>query len=132
MRNWMIAASVAALACTLVGPATAQRARPTPRLVWAAQPVPETPYKAPNKLIWRIADIMKAHAGKASWKQLIVHTRDFDGEWISMAPGEKSKTQFYADDRVFWWVKSGQLRVTIEGQEPFIATKGFLVDVAPR
>jgi mannose-6-phosphate isomerase-like protein (cupin superfamily) len=49
-----------------------------------------------------------------------------------MAPGEKTKTQFYADDRVFWVVQSGSMKVTIEGQEPFIATKHFLVQVPKR
>jgi hypothetical protein len=49
-----------------------------------------------------------------------------------MAPGEKTKTMFYADDRVFWVVESGQMRVNIEGQAPFLATKGFLVQAAPR
>ena len=49
-----------------------------------------------------------------------------------MAPGEKTKTVFYADDRVFWVVESGQMRINIEGQAPFVATKGFLVQAAPR
>ena len=49
-----------------------------------------------------------------------------------MAPGDKTKTQFYADDRVFWVVQSGQMKVTIEGQEPFVASKGFLVQVPHR
>jgi mannose-6-phosphate isomerase-like protein (cupin superfamily) len=30
------------------------------------------------------------------------------------------------------WVYSGQMKVTIDGQQPFTATKGFLIDVAPR
>jgi mannose-6-phosphate isomerase-like protein (cupin superfamily) len=49
-----------------------------------------------------------------------------------MAPGEKTKTQFWADDRIFWVVQSGAIRFTIEGQEPFVATKGFLVQVPYR
>jgi mannose-6-phosphate isomerase-like protein (cupin superfamily) len=49
-----------------------------------------------------------------------------------MAPGEKTKTEFYADDRVFWVVESGQMKVSIEGQEPFIASKHFLVQVPKR
>ncbi len=32
----------------------------------------------------------------------------------------------------FWWVYGGQMKVTIEGQEPFIASKGFLVQVPYR
>jgi mannose-6-phosphate isomerase-like protein (cupin superfamily) len=103
-----------------------------PRLVWAAKPVTPIPYEPPNRLIWRLSEILAAHKGQASWRQPVVKTRDFEAEWISMAPGEKTKTVFYADDRVFWVVESGQMRVNIEGQAPFVATKGFLVQAAPR
>ena len=105
--------------------------RQPPEEVWAAQPVPETPYTPPNRLIWRFNEIVASHKGQASWHQNIVKTRDFEGDYIQMAPGEKTKTMFYSDDRVFWWIASGQLRYTIRGQEPFVATKGFLVQVAP-
>jgi mannose-6-phosphate isomerase-like protein (cupin superfamily) len=86
----------------------------------------------PNRLIYRLADVLARHKGKDSWTQAVFSSRDFVGEWISMAPGEKTKTQFYADDRVFWVVESGSMRVSIEGQEPFIATKHFLVQVPKR
>lgn len=103
-----------------------------PRLVWAAKPIPPTAFTAPNRLIWRLSEILAAHHGQTSWRQAVLKTRDFEGEWISMAPGEKTKSVFYADDRVFWVVESGQMRVNIEGQAPFVATKGFLVQAAPR
>ncbi len=32
----------------------------------------------------------------------------------------------------FGWIYSGQVKITIDGQQPFTATKGFLFDVAPR
>jgi mannose-6-phosphate isomerase-like protein (cupin superfamily) len=102
------------------------------RLVWAAKPVTLTPFEPPNRLIWRLSEILSAHQGQASWRQPVVKTRDFEADWISMAPGEKTKTVFYADDRVFWVVESGQMRVNIEGQQPFVAKKGFLVQAAPR
>ena len=102
------------------------------RLVWAAKRVPPTAYEPPNRLIWRLSEILAAHQGQSSWRLPVVKTRDFEADWISMAPGEKTKTVFYADDRVFWVVESGQMRVNIEGQAPFLATKGFLVQAAPR
>jgi mannose-6-phosphate isomerase-like protein (cupin superfamily) len=102
------------------------------RIVWAAQKVPETPYDGPNKPVTHIADILKAHQGQASWEQKVLLTRDYDGRYISLAPGEKTKAQFYADDRAFLWVYSGQMKVTIDGQAPTLATKGYLIDVAPR
>lgn len=103
-----------------------------PRLVWAAKPVPPTVYEPPNRLIWRLSEVLATHKGKASWRLPVVKTRDFEGDWIAMAPGEKTKTVFCADDRVFWVVESGKMRVNIEGQAPFVATKGFLVQAAPR
>jgi mannose-6-phosphate isomerase-like protein (cupin superfamily) len=115
-------------------PAVAQYAgeKGPERIVWAAHKVPETPYKGVNRPIWHIADILKAHAGKQSWDQPVLLTRDYDGHYISMAPGEKTKCQFYADDRVFGWIYSGQVKITIDGQQPFTATKGYLFDVPPR
>ena len=102
------------------------------RIVWAAQKVPESPYDGPNKPVTHIADILKAHQGQASWDQQVMLTRDFDGHYVSLAPGEKTKCMFYADDRVFGWIYSGQVKITIDGQQPFTATKGYLFDVAPR
>jgi len=110
--------------------ATAPASKAT--IAWAAKPAKLPPFVAPNKLVWRLADVLAAHKGKQNWKQAVFHSRDYDGAWISMAPGEKTKTQFYADDRVFWVVQSGQMKVTIEGQEPFIASKHFLIQVPKR
>ncbi len=49
-----------------------------------------------------------------------------------MAPGEKTRTQFWADDRIFFMVWGGQIRFTIAGQEPFVAKKGVMVQVPYR
>jgi mannose-6-phosphate isomerase-like protein (cupin superfamily) len=102
------------------------------RIVWAAQKVPETPFDGPNRPVTHIVDILKKHAGQASWEEKVLLTRDYDGRYVSLAPGEKTKAHFFADDRVVLWVYSGQMKVTIDGQAPAIATKGYLIDVAPR
>ncbi len=101
-------------------------------VAWAAKPAKLPPFTGPNKLVYHLADVLAAHRGKQSWQQEVFLSRDYAGAWISMAPGEKTKTQFYADDRVFWVVQSGQMKVTIEGQEPFIASKHFLIQVPKR
>jgi mannose-6-phosphate isomerase-like protein (cupin superfamily) len=120
------------LAFTALHVAAQDRNPQKPRLVWAAKPVAPTAYEAPNRVIWRLSEILSAHKGQATWRVPVVKTRDFEADWISMAPGEKTRSMFYADDRVFWVVESGQMRVNIEGQTPFVATKGFLVQAAPR
>ena len=123
--------AVAGLAMAAVR-ADAQNARPAPLHAWAPVPVKLAPYTAPNKPWKKISDILARHAGKDDWSETVVLTRDFVGDYISMAPGKKTKTIFWADDRVYWWVYSGQMKVTIQGQEPFVASKGFLVQVPYR
>jgi quercetin dioxygenase-like cupin family protein len=120
---------VAAIALAIALPALAQ---PTIWYSWSPKPVPLTPWAAPNKPIWRLNEILDAHKGKADWVQPIVHNGDYDASYISLAPGGKTKPQFWADDRIFWYLASGQIRFHIQGQEPFVASKGFLVQVPYR
>ncbi len=115
------------------GPANAA-ARQAPPLtyIWAAKPQ-AAPFVAPNRPHWKITDILKSHAGQKSWSQLVV--RDADGlsaSYIQMAPGEKTQSQFFVDSSIWWVVQDGQIRFTITGQAPFIATKGFVVQVPER
>jgi mannose-6-phosphate isomerase-like protein (cupin superfamily) len=139
----LTAAAVAALAGgtlvagTQAGAQTqAQATRPAPAqkpiLAWASKPDPDLPYDDINRLVWRLSDILAMHKGQTDWSQTVVNNRDVIAQWISLGPGHKTKTVFYADDRVYWVVQSGAMKVTIEGQEPFIATKHFLVQVPKR
>jgi mannose-6-phosphate isomerase-like protein (cupin superfamily) len=113
-------------------PAGAQGSKPEPIVAWSPQPSEPTPWVAPNKPHWKLSEILARHAGQRSWSEDIVSDRDFTARYIAMAPGEKTRTQFYADDRVVWIVQVGELKVTIEGQQPFVASKGFLVQVPYR
>src|SRR6201985_1858900 len=128
MRKFLIGAAGAAL-LTLSG---AQMASTAPLTAWAPQPVKPAPYVAPNKPLRKFVDILARHQGKSDWAETEVLTRDFIGQYISMGPGKKTKTLFWADDRIYWVVVSGQMRVTIDGVEPFVASKGFLVQVPYR
>src|SRR5579863_2231850 len=127
MRSSLI--SAAALVFVLSG---AQIANAAPLTAWAPQPVKPAPYVAPNKPLKKFADILARHHGQADWAETEVLTRDFIGQYVSLGAGKKTKTLFYADDRVYWVVMSGQMRVTIDGIEPFVASKGFLVQVPYR
>ncbi len=106
--------------------------RPQPIVAWSAKPEQPTGWAAPHKPHWKLSEVLAKHAGQRSWQEDIVKDRDFVARYISMAPGEKSKRQFFADDRVFWIVQSGRMRVSIDGQSPFEATQGFMVQVPYR
>ena len=100
--------------------------------VWAPKP-DVAPYVAPNKPHVKVADLIKSHARQAAWSETVV--RDATGltaRYIQIAPGEKTRTQFYVDASMFFIVEAGQMRVTLQGQEPFTAGKGFIVQVPAR
>jgi mannose-6-phosphate isomerase-like protein (cupin superfamily) len=140
MTSGKIYAAIAALMLLPLAGAQAQQqsqAAPTPPasgeiLGWASKPDKLPAFTGPNRLVYRLKDVLAAHKGRQSWSQTVHLNRDYVVKWISMAPGEKTKTVFHADDRTFWVVQSGQMRVTIEGQAPFIASKHFLIQVPKR
>src|SRR5207249_5990985 len=68
----------------------------------------------------------------AAWKVTVVSGDLFHGDYVSKGPGGKAPKRFHQDHPAFWIVEDGQVRFTIEGQEPFVASKGFLVQVPKR
>ncbi len=92
---------IAAFGLLLSGAALAQDASPAasdqatlvraarppakPITAWAAKPAKLPPYVAPNKLVWRLADVLAKHKGKDELEpggllQPRLHRRmDFDG-----------------------------------------------------
>jgi quercetin dioxygenase-like cupin family protein len=103
-----------------------------PITVWAPKP-DLAPFVAPNKPHVKLADLVKKHAKQAAWAETVVRDAGgLTGRYIQMAPGEKTKTRFYVDSSMFFIVQAGQMRVTLSGQEPFVASKGFIVQVPAR
>src|SRR5690606_16026124 len=52
-----------------------------------------------------------------------------EADYVHMAPGERTPRMFFGDNRYWFIVWEGQLRVNINGVDPFVATKGFMVQV---
>lgn len=100
-------------------------------LAWVFKPK-AAPYIAPNKPVWHIADIFAAHKGQADWAQPVVKDQWFNIQYISMHPGEKTRTSYQADTIIWFVVYSGQIRFTVQGHEPFVASKDFIVQVPMR
>lgn len=100
--------------------------------VWAPMPVKPNAFVPPHKPLTRLSDLLAKHKGRQNWSQVVVHDNLFHGEYISMAQGGKTPRRFHQDHRIWWIVQDGQIRFTIEGQEPFVASKGFLVQVPKR
>jgi len=126
-------AILAAVACGLFSALVSiSRAQQRETLAWAPLPVQPNTWVAPNQPHWKLADLLAKHKGQANWSQTVVDDSSLHADYISMAPGVKTLRQFHPDTRAWWIVQDGQIRFSIEGQEPFVASKGYLVQVPYR
>ncbi|HVY64447.1 MAG TPA: cupin domain-containing protein [Gammaproteobacteria bacterium] len=116
---------LAAAACSVAS------AQDTPLVVLApkAKPPGWTGVHRPHT---KLADVLSRHAGQSDWTETIVDDESLFAQWISMGPGKKTPRRMNGDTREWWIVQSGALRFTVEGREPVIATKGFMVQVPYR
>ena len=100
-----------------------------PPLVWVAKPNALTPYRAPNKVRITLAEVQAKHRGQASWTEVVGRDNELLLQYIQMAPGAKAGPTMLADQRLSIIVWEGQIRVSIEGQAPFVASKGFMIQI---
>src|SRR3954468_18945972 len=131
MRNtrWKLALGcAAAVMAAAIVPALAQS---DAWYAWSPKPDKLVPY-GENKPVTRLPAVLAKHKGQARWSEQVILTPRYDVKWIQAAAGDKTPVQYYGDDRVFWVVWGGQIRFSIEGQKPFVASKGFLVQVPQR
>lgn len=106
---------------------SAQPRRAEEEISFAAKPVKLSPYTPPHKPRTRLADLKAKHKNAANWSEVAVDDDHFHAEWISAAPGTKVAPRFHPDTRAWWIVMEGEIRFDIEGQQPFVARKGSMV-----
>ena len=80
----------------------------------------------------KLVDVLAHHKGQTDWAETIVDDESLVAQWISMGPGRKTPRRMNGDTREWWIVQSGTLRFTVEGREPIVATKGFMLQVPYR
>jgi quercetin dioxygenase-like cupin family protein len=115
--------------CAAVLGAQEQPARPAPLAVWAPKPVKTPPYPAGIKPWTKLADLKAKHAGSATWREVIVDDGRLSGVYVAAAPGTTVPRQLHPDTREWFAVVEGEVKVEIEGQTPFTATRGSLVNI---
>ena len=122
-----IALVLAVCACAL--PLRAQDQRPVPTAIWAPKPA-QTPAYPPAQKPWTtLSDLEAKHKGDANWRELIVDDGRLTGEYVAAAPGTKVAKRLHPDTREWFALVHGEVRVEIEGQAPFTATRGSLVNI---
>jgi quercetin dioxygenase-like cupin family protein len=106
-----------------------QPPRPVPTTIWASKPVKTPAYKAGLKPWIKLAEVKAKHKGQAAWHEVMIDDGRLMAAYESAAPGSKITTRFHPDTREWFAVVEGEVRVEIEGQEPFTATRGSLVNI---
>ena len=102
---------------------------PAEQLVWAPKAVKPNDWVAPHKPHTKLADVLAKHKGQTDWTQQVVDDDNLHAAYISMGPGKRTPLRMNADTREWWVIQDGEIRFTIDGQEPFVASKGYLVQV---
>lgn len=98
-------------------------------VVWAPKADVLPKYVAPHKPHTKLSEVKAKHVGHADWTELVVNDDMLRGEYVSSAPGTKVPKQLHPDTREFWIILDGQIKFDIEGQQPFVASKGYMVQV---
>lgn len=102
------------------------------QLAWAPKVVTLNDWVPPHKPHTKLSDILARHKGQIDWTEPVVDDDNLHASYISMGPGKRTPRRMNADTREWWVVQEGEIRFTIDGQEPFVASKGYLVQVPYR
>ena len=129
MRTTSTLAAAIFVSCSTFLIAQQPQPKPVPTSAWAAKPVKTPGYTGIQKPWTKLADLKAKHKGQTTWRDLIVDDGRLTGEYFSAAPGTKVTPRFHPDTREWFAVVEGEVRVEIEGQEPFTATRGSLVNI---
>jgi quercetin dioxygenase-like cupin family protein len=121
---------VASLALfALCARAAAQVQAPVPTLVWAPKPIKTPAYSPPQKPWIKLADLKARHKGDPAWRELLVDDGRLTAEYVWAPPGARVGRRLHPDTREWFAVVEGEVRVEIEGQAPFVASRGSLVNI---
>ena len=110
--------------CACAQPLRAQDQRPVPTAVWAPKPAQTAPTRPDRSPGSTLPDLKAKHKGETSWHEVIVDDGRLTGEYVAAAPGAKVPRRLHPDTREWFAVVEGEVRVEIEGQAPFTATRG--------
>jgi quercetin dioxygenase-like cupin family protein len=121
---------IAAVVCTtLSASAQQQPSKPVPTSAMALKPI-KTPVYPKGLRPWvKLADVKAKHKGQADWREVVADDGRLSGAYVSAAPGKKTARLFHPDTREWFAVIEGDVRVEIEGQEAFTATRGSLINI---
>lgn len=100
-----------------------------PAETWYVNKADKVVYTPPNKPIWRLADLLAAHRGQNNWQQQILKDDYEEVTYNSAAPGTKFIPRMHNETATVFFIMKGQVKFTVEGQEPVVTTRGGIVNI---
>lgn len=126
-----LVASIVSVELIAQGPAPSSPP-PEPQIVWSPKASTPPDWTAPNRPHKKLSEVRAKHKGQAEWTETMVDDDTLHADYIAMAPGGKTPRRMNTDTREWWAIQDGQIRFSIDGQAPFVASKGYLVQVPYR
>ncbi len=121
MRKHVIAVTAAAVLLFAVQAVKSQQ-------LWAPKGAAGK-YVPPHKPHTKLADLKAKHKGKSDWREVIVDDEHLRSEYIFARQGTRTPRAVHPDTRTWWVIIEGEVRFEIEGEQPFVARKGGMVQV---
>ena len=86
-------------------------------------------YNPPMRPLWKLSDLKQMHAGRNNWQEQIIKDPEQDATYNSAAPGSRFGLRLHPDTPTVFVVIAGEVRFSVEGQQPVTATRGSIVNV---
>jgi len=86
-------------------------------------------YNPPMRPLWKLSDLKQMHAGRSNWQEQIIKDPEQDATYNSAAPGSRFGLRLHPDTPTVVVVIAGEVRFSVEGQQPVTATRGSIVNI---
>jgi mannose-6-phosphate isomerase-like protein (cupin superfamily) len=86
-------------------------------------------YNPPMRPLWKLSDLKQMHAGQNNWQEQIIRDAEQDATYNSAAPGSRFTARLHPDTPSVFVVIAGEVRFTVEGQQPVTGSRGSIVNI---
>ena len=86
-------------------------------------------YNPPMRPLWKRSDLKRMHAGQNTWQEQIIKDPEQDATYNSAAPGTRFDLRLHPDTPTVFVVIAGEVRFSVEGQQPVPAIRGSIVNI---
>jgi mannose-6-phosphate isomerase-like protein (cupin superfamily) len=97
--------------------------------VWTPKPTQLAPYEKGHVPHTKLSEVLAGKDPLKSWTHKVVDDKHLRAEYVGLKVGDATRPVRVADHQTAFIIWEGEIEVTIQGVEPFVATKGFMVRV---